>query len=213
MIDQITVNAQRDIALWQPSIAGAFPCVPDYLAGAPTPMRRRVMQPNDRAPLSIYFDPSGGGDVSAKDLEARGIAVLALALMLNRTRAVSLKVVVGISASVGGNTGAFCVIPLGSSPLDIALSCNATTSVAFNRALCFSLMMHAPESRSPGGWEWGLNPGGYERPQYLAKWRAALGATKDDILIPPAHSSDPLVRDPLGFVKRSLAEAEKGREG
>lgn len=214
LLDKIVIEAARESPLWQNSVAGAMPMVPDYLAGRPDCMRRRVRQPNDRAPIRLYVELTSSGAVSAEDMTKRGTAILALALLLNRDRAVTVNCLVGFGNTPFGHRGSFAVIPLGTSPLDISIACNALTSQAFVRQIGYQLMQQHPESRSQGNWDWDLYPEDASmRKAFVEKLRAALGATAEDIIIPPTAMSDEAIRDPLGFVQRTLAEALKVEQG
>jgi hypothetical protein len=213
LMDKLAIDAQRDSRIWVADRAGAYPVVPDYLMGRPENMRRLTPQSNDRAPIKLYVELTSSASITAAEMIKRGTAILALAMLLNMERSVELHVLVGLDASADGNRAAFCVVPLGTSPIDIALACNALTSVGFTRSMGYGFLSQSPESRSMGGWEWGLAPDNdRNRQEYVRKLRAALDASPDDMIIPPIHMNDPVLRDPLGFVKRSLAEASKAEE-
>lgn len=213
LVDKLTVEAQRDQPIWIPSVAGAFPCVGDYLAGAPDCMRRRHPTPTDRAPIKMYVELTSSAGVSASDMVKRGTAILALALLLNSQRSIELSVIVGLGSGLarttGDDGGCFVVVPLGASPLDIALSCNALTSVGFVRGMGYEFLSHRAESRANGGWAWGIMPSGSERIEYVRRLRMALDLTETDIIVPPIFMHDETVTNPLGFVQRSLNEALK----
>jgi hypothetical protein len=208
LVDRLTVDAQRDMRTWLPSRAGAYPVVGEYLAGRPECMRRMTPDLSDRAPIRLYVELTSSAGVSASDMVKRGTAILALTLLLNMQRSVELHVLVGLDASADGNKASFCVVPLGTSPIDISLACNALTSVGFTRSMGYGMLTMSPESRAMGGWEWGLSPESERnRTEYVKKLRSALSASPQDIIIPPIHMYDPALRDPLGFVQRSLADA------
>lgn len=213
LIERLTVDAQRESRQWVADRAGAYPVVPDYLMGRPENMRRLTPQRNDRAPIKMYVGLDASAGVSAPDMVKRGTAILALALLLNAERAVEIHTLVGLDTSLDGYRGAFCVVPLGTSPLDIAVACNALTSVGFWRSMGFQFLQQSPETKAVGGWEWGISPDTDAlRRVYVARLREALCATAEDIIIPAVSMNDPSVRDPLGFVQRSLADALKIEE-
>lgn len=206
LVDQISFDAQRDSPQWAQSVAGAFPMVADYLTGRPDCMRRRMVQSNDRAPIRVYVELTSSAGVDAKDLLKRGTAILALCLLLNRERSVELHAVVGLN--VGQKGAGFVDVHVGSSPLDIALACNAMTSVGFSRSMGYEFLSHRAETQCGGGWAWNLYPSDDRtRAEYVKRMRQAFGASETDVIIPPIFLTDPSVTDPVGFVKRSLDEA------
>jgi hypothetical protein len=207
LIEKISVEAQRELPVWTPSVAGAFPMVAEYLMDRPDCMRRRHPTPDERAPIRIYVELTSSGGISAADMQKRGTAILALALLLNTHRACELHAVVGLDARVEGARASFCVVRLGSSPLDISSACNALTSVGFVRSMGYQMLDQSSESRASGGWAWNLHPEGAARSLYVAKLRKALNAEATDMIIPPIHIHDKAVTDPVGFVQRALDEA------
>jgi hypothetical protein len=171
------------------------------------------MDYNDRSPLRIVVEMSSSGGVSPDELVTRGTAILALALLVNRDRAVELSVTCGLEATTHPMEASFVVIPIGTTPIDIAVACNALTSVAFSRNMGYTYLKTRPESRAVGSWEWGIVPTDTRtRGLYVAKFRKALKLAPTDIIIPPAHEEDETIRDPVAFVRRSLAEAMQAEE-
>lgn len=210
LLDKIVVDAARPMPMWVNEVAGAFPSIPDYLAGQPDCMMDMQPQPSERAPIKIYVELTSSGAVDAADMVKRGTAILALALLLNRDRAVDLNVIIGFGRTPFGHQGCFAVIPLGTSPIDIALSCNALTSQSFVRSMGYQFLRQFPETQCAGNWDWDIMPDGdHNRARFVEKLRAAIGANPQDMIIPPTFMNDPAITDPLGFVRRSLAEATK----
>jgi hypothetical protein len=207
LIEQISVDAQRERVSWAPSRGGAYVVVPEALSGYPEPMRRRITVVDDRAPVRIMVDLTSSAVVSTADLVKRGTAILALAMLLNQDRAVELSAVVGLNS---GHGAAFAVVRLGQSPLDIAVACNALTSVGFTRQMGYQFLQTREESRSGGEWAWGLAPDQFGgRQKYVEKMRATFGASEKDVIIPAAWVHDEIVQKPVDFVKRSLDEATR----
>src|SRR4029450_10054823 len=89
------IEREADLATlrpeWHSSVAGAFPSVPDFLAGIPECMRRRVVQPNELTPLTVWICTTSSGGVEFEDLQRRGVAVLALAMALANARPVEIR--------------------------------------------------------------------------------------------------------------------------
>jgi hypothetical protein len=124
---------------WERAPAGAFCCVPDVLAGLPTPMRRATSTPDDRAPITIFVNTSCSAGISAKVIQKRGIAILALVMALSRIRPVSLQQL-AILDGYRDNTGETIITSeINTSPLDLATACYVLTSVGFARRLTYKV--------------------------------------------------------------------------
>jgi hypothetical protein len=206
LIAQLEVAVEAPRSEWTRSAAGAYPIVPEALAGHPDPMRRRHMIADERAPLRVVIDLTSSAGISAEQLERRGVAYLALAMFLSVERPVTLEVAVGMG---GHRAACFVVVGVPAAPLDLATACNALTSAAFARGIGYqTVYKHDP--RIVGAWPWNLQPydydGGKVNAKFVAREREALGLGPDDILAPPAHIHDPAITDPVGFVRRAIEQ-------
>ena len=81
----------REVNQWMPSVAGAYPVVPEYLIGMPESMRARVPVESDQAPLDIYIEANIAAGVTARELTARGTAIAAFIMRVSEGRPVSLN--------------------------------------------------------------------------------------------------------------------------
>ena len=88
-------------AEWVPSIYGAYPVVPEFLAGSPSSMWRGT-RPSDASPVAVWVDLTCSGGFSAKDMEKRGTAILALVMKLQAIRPVDLYLVSCVQRLQGG---------------------------------------------------------------------------------------------------------------
>lgn len=194
-------------AEWQNSFAGAFPMVPAAVAGHPENMRRRVEVTHDRTPLRIFVDATSSGGIDPDDLVKRGIVYVALAVAMGAVRPVELYLV----NALGGRRTGVNVIRLGQSPIDLSMVCNAMTSVALTRSLGYAW---CGEMAGTGGhWAWEIYPMDKGRGSYSEKMRRALGCTEHDLFVPPFFLHDEAVKDPVAFLKRTVEEFSKDREG
>lgn len=86
------INDSVDIAgavdTWGLDVAGAFPCVPAYLAGDVDNMWSRADDSSSRGVLDVYFDLGVSCSVDQKKMRRRGVCVLAVLLALQRVRRV-----------------------------------------------------------------------------------------------------------------------------
>lgn len=202
LIAELECSVEAPRSTWVPSCAGAYPVVPEALAGFPDAMRRRVQAYDDRSPLRVVVDLTSSGAITAEQLERRGVAYLALAMFLSNERPVTLEAVVGLG---GWRSACFVVTPIPAQPLDLAVACSALTSGGFSRGLGYGLCNRFGDHIS-GCWPWGIDPFGHTKADFIRRERVALGLGPDDILAPPAHLYDPAVADPVGFVRRAIEE-------
>jgi hypothetical protein len=210
LISQLECSVEAPRSTWAPSRAGAYPVVPEALAGFPDAMRRRVPAYDDRSPLRVVIDLTSSAAISHEALEKRGTAYLALAMFLSNERPVTLEAVTGLGGY--GQTACFLVTTIPAQPLDLAVACSALTSAGFSRLLGYDLI-HVLGKHISGSWPWSVQPFGDAAATFVERERAVLGLGPDDILAPPAHLRDPAVKDPVGFVRRAIEEHAARQEG
>lgn len=200
LLEQVQCEVPALRSEWLPSRAGAYPVVPEALMGLPEPMRRKVSVPSERAPLRVFVDVTSSMGVPHDALARRGVACLALAMALGNERAVELVVVTGLS----GRVRAAVAVRVPSSPLDLATACVALTSAGFARGLGYALCRSVGAG---GDWLFGEYPVGVTgRARYVARLRAALDADEHDLVVSPTMLGDEATSDPVGFVRRGIAE-------
>ncbi len=122
---------ETPVSAWVPNVFGAFPCVPEYLAGNPFCMRSRVSVADESNPIALYVPISAMAVVSAETIVQRGLACLALTLRLQSYRPVELYLYHGWEDDI------LQVIKVETRPLALDTACFAMTSAAFLRKLCF----------------------------------------------------------------------------
>lgn len=207
LLERVRQEVESPASVWAPARAGAYPVVPDALAGLPEPMRRRVPAQDSRAPVRVLVDLTSSGGLEHGLLARRGVAFLALAMALSVERPLELYVVVALG---GGRRDVVLVAELPTRPLDLAAACHALTSQGYVRGLCYSLCR---ELGSGGEWAFSVTPDGARgRAAYAARLSEALGATEDDLVVPPAYLEDEAARDPVGFVRRAVDARRAARE-
>jgi hypothetical protein len=82
----VTTAAYQTVA----DVVGGAVNVPDYVAGVPTLMRRRVRVQRETAPITLIVSISASSGVSPETMQTRGTALLALARLLARSRPVTI---------------------------------------------------------------------------------------------------------------------------
>lgn len=169
---------------WSASPYGAYPCVPDYLAGMPDCMRT-LAPTGDVAPVSIYVSTSVFAGFGADQVLRRGVATLALALKLQQVRPVDIFIVGELDGNENGSS--FLVIPLDSRPLCLAQAAYALTNVGFARRLQYGYAMA----------HLGYKYGGYSRVPYSV----AYPIGKDDLYVPTLKDGDTTMNDEADAVR------------
>lgn len=128
IMDQVNASADWSATKkqWRRNVYGAFPCVPAYLANDPLPMRSLINVETQGLPIGLWVDVVSSAGVSLEKLLRRGIAVLSLAMYLQRFRPVTLHVLVSTC-----NQGSVC-LNLETTPFDVSVAadflCNGETA-------------------------------------------------------------------------------------
>ena len=185
---------------WAPCVYGAYPVVPDYIAGSPTPMRN-LLPVGEVSPISVYVANGASSTVSAETILNRGIAILALCLKLQQVRPIDLYVF-GESLSEPDKGNGFIVIPIDSRPLSLSIACNAIVNAGFSRGIRLpaSELLHALSISAP----WAED---YHRSDYAAIRKQAIGIGDNDLVIESAHNKNiDYDFDPITWVNNQLAK-------
>jgi len=187
---------------WGASPAGAYPVVPEVLAGSPTPMRRYLQDPSEHGTISVYVGVNSSSAYDAPTLLKRGVAILALVSKLQAIRPVELHVVstVASGAMIGfGSNGPgnfVTTMRVDTKPLDLAVAGYFLAHCGFDRRLNHALAESLTAFN--GGWALALSQG---------KIPTMLGLGPKDIWIEPAHLDDKMIRQPVEWVNAQIAAA------
>lgn len=203
LLNLLDANIQTPRHVWQRSPAGAFSCVPDILAGLPTPMRRRVEEKQESAPISIYVCGSSSGSVNANMLSKRGTTILALVMILARTRAVNLHVMHLGNGAVDGTGETVITAKINTSPLDLATACYVLTSAGFTRDILYHTAIKLGNGYS---FTWPNSYNTRNPDAYCAGLKARLGVNeKSSLILPGASIADPMITNPISWVNDQIA--------
>jgi hypothetical protein len=178
-------------------VVGAIPNVPTFLAGHPQCMRRRQRTLRENAPVTIYMDLTSSMGIASDKILRRGITLLALVRMLVEHRATELWV--GTSLSNGTDTGTVAW-RIDTTPLDLARAAFHISDVSMSR-----LFGYATAEMLTGCHLGGFGDRDTKRLQEIAGWNEVIH-------IPPVTYSDPLVDEPVKWLKRTLAKYTGGTE-
>lgn len=201
------LNGGVDIIQWQPSIAGAYPCVAEYLSGSPTPMRRQAPT-GEVSPIRILVGSSCSGGISSKQMEKRGTYILALLLRLQAIRPVELALVSEMDGTADGNY--IQVIPIDSKPLSLAHAAYALCNVGFTRRVQYSTGI------AFGGSDGSSWPRKHKNASdvvghadYLTWLKEHIGMQPDDVFVDSAHLQDPLITEPIKWINEQIQRYNK----
>jgi len=185
-------------------VVGAIPNVPAFLAGHPQHMRRRERAARDNAPLTIYMDLTTSAMIDAKTVTKRGVVLLALVRMLIEHRPVELWV--GTSKGRRGVSGTVAW-KIDTAPLDLARSSFHIGASSMARGFGYGVDDSVHETG--GGWPFDS----YDLHCRTAKARLqeAMGGG-DMLFISPLMGTDPMVSDPVAWLKRTMKEYVGGGE-
>jgi len=178
LIEQLDTTVDIEHAEWIPSIYGAYPIVPEFLAGSVTPMRHKTRVPSDTTPIGVWVDLTPSCGVDAKTLERKGATILALVMKLQQVRAVELHCCGLAPSDVEG--GYFIDILMPTQPLQLSVVCHVLTCAGFIRDLVFG---HKMRECNQAGW-WGRVIREEE------EFRSAASIPEGDLAIVGSHLQD-----------------------
>ncbi len=175
---------------WMPSVCGAYPIVPEYLAGMPDCMRMAQAQPVESSPVGLWVDVVSSAGVPLHELRNRGIAVLALALKLQQFKPVTLHVVVGTEFQ-----GSICM-DMETTPFDISVAANFLCNGETARLPMYAILREHVQSPL----------GSLVRPD-MNLLRKRFSVPTEDIFLTGTHLNDFEIRtNPVQWVKRMVAQ-------
>ena len=177
-------------------VAGGRVRVSAYLAGSQKPFSRKVKVVDAKAPVRVYVDIGCSGGVDAKDVEKRGLALLAFAHCLSKQRPVE---VIAFTYFRIRRQDVLVKVPLGLKPVNWALAGAVIGHSAFMRDFAFRITHDVAKAPKAGCIAWG------ESYQGNTVAREILGAGPNDIVFGRGHLSDSVLRsDPVKWVASEL---------
>lgn len=197
LLDKFTEALEVPTQSWSHDIHGFFPDVAAYVSGDPEHMWTRVEDTSDRTPLRVWVGLHSSWQISQKDVVNRGIALAAFAMALINKRPVYLTPYWNIHSMSWGkedttNHG-IVSFDLKTSPLVLSQLLAAMTRLEVTRYVgCSVSGLDRPECPHSGPFEF------LER-KHLDKYMK-----DEDLFIPAIEYGDPLLRDPINWVKTQL---------
>lgn len=191
---------ETDRSMFVPSVAGAYPCVPDALLGMPESMRVKTIVFNSGSPIKLGVVTTISAGIKTDAYRKRSAAMLAILMHLQNTgRAIELY---SISMLHGQDTGETVLITrIPSVPLSLAESNMATGNLAFSRRIPFAISKKFNNFNGAWPTKFSNSDNGITYCQDLAK------RTGFQMILPPLHrnEADKVKADP---VKWMLAKYE-----
>ena len=198
LLDKLREEIEIPKPQWQASQWGAFPSVPDYLSGEPDCMRMMAWDPNQTAPVKVWFDPTSSAAIGHEDLAKRGTAVLALVMGLSQIRPVELWTFSDLDAY--GKDHALITAKIQTNPLMLSEACFALCNPGYARGLTYSYA----ERRMDFQGYWGFGDYCEDAGERVETMRASLRADPMDVVIPGINRHDELLQNPLEWVRREI---------
>jgi hypothetical protein len=164
----------------------------EWLAGCPTPMRRRVRRSNDMAPIKVVVDTTASAVISAETLDERGAAILAFVLKAQTIRPVELFLFTQVKIE---HEDYLQLVKIESKPIALGQAAFGLCSQAFTRQLTYGI---ADQKGFEGQWS--------SLRDNHAAIRSALGISEQDIYIKEAYARDPLISDSIAWITNELTK-------
>lgn len=206
LLEKIDAAVETPHCEWLPSIYGAYPIVPEYLANSPECMRHKTQVPTDVAPVSVYVSTTCSGSIEDDVMLARGVAILALIMKLQAIRPIDLYM---LAETHGQTDGEFLqVIHIPTQPLNISVAAFVLGRVGWARHLTYSVARMLDKFN--GCWPRNYAMGDSA---WVSHVRETLNMQPHDLYIGAAREWDDMVTKPVewvnGWVKKlALGEVE-----
>lgn len=203
LLDKLYTEIDVPYPSWQPSMMGAYPSVPSYLMGEPESMMTLTPEENSRSPITIYYVSTSSAGHKWEDLLKRGIATLAFAMVLSKTRPVNLKIV----ATLDGASSDKCTLietNIDLNNVSLSTAAFAIASTGYDRNLTHTYGHH--HNGFSGHWAWFSFPS-EDNQKFWTNLRHHLKMQEDDILIKGAFLEDKLIlEDPIAWCKLQIKQ-------
>lgn len=187
---------------WTDGVCGAIPNVPAFVAGQPLNMRRRIRSESEFSPLAIVVDLTTSASITADQIRARGIAILALVRALSAVRPIELWACVMLDADSRTNCSTVA-FRIETAPLDLARAAHILTHASVPRRLLYGIAEKA--HRFAGGWPYDKKAS--HRPHMAAIIAPAFSHVTETLCVPSLLNADESVTNPVAWIEAQLAQA------
>lgn len=185
----------------RPSVRGHRVNMSGYLAGSPLSMMHREVTTSDHTPVRVWVCTTSSWSISPEQVTARGAALGAFALALSKVRPVYITPFV---YGFGSSKSDACQYPSYGGAL---VSCDLQSSPLYVNEL--AAHMDSCVTRYVGlnaVWLVDNRCRSSSLHQDAATMQRILGVQPNDLYIPGIHLHDPLLADPVAWIKHNLAK-------
>jgi hypothetical protein len=214
LLSKLMLQVETPTKVWRHGVVGYFPDVSTALAGDPEAMWIQDTTTYDRSPLRVWLGVTSDWSITEDQLRRRGIALAAFAIAMSEVRPVIITCWVNRGEYTFGSTygrrapsspaalkGALISWDIKSSPLVLAQLLASTADPLITRHIGLpACTLLNPELTHPGA---PFHP--YQYAKNHAAMRAALGCAPADLYLPMIELDDPLLSDPVGWVRTNVA--------
>jgi len=213
------VNAQVEVLnpVWVNDQFGSVPDVPGFIAGHPDCMRRKIHEFADRGPIRVFLSTACSAAVDEDAVHKRGIATLAMVMLLKEYRPVELYLFSESTIPKDGMRLRLQTAKVDLDNIDLSSFCYSVCSVDRYRTVDFAISRESTsgfyyaESEIYWGWDYsGWNQIADPKSEYRQNIRSCLGAGELDIVMNPivwaTDELQTLVDDPVQWVQNQIDE-------
>lgn len=205
-LDEFNVAIDTEGFKFSPSRYGGKIVIPEAIIGWPEPARMLDRTAEDSFPLTVWVSNTCSAGISADDMIKRGMAIMAFVMAMSYKRQVK---VVYFSELYGNDADKWCNITFDvpTAPMSLAEAAYCLGSMALTRGCVYSTG-YGNGSGFNGMWA-----GHYERlggprksPEYIQFLEEKLGARQDDLILGGVYLDDPIIKDPVNWIKSELGK-------
>lgn len=199
----------RETSAWMPSVAGAYPVVPEFLVGMPENMRIRRPVESDIAPVRVYVETAYSAGTNETAIINAGTALAALIMRLSEERPVEVSVFTAWRMRQQSGRHILWSMPLDAHPINLSQVLDTVACKAFARTCNFNVVdaiqreagYPGMDNRETCDWAYG-----YNNKDRVENLKRAFGLGPSDVLTEGGKLMDQqlLNRDPVEWVHRQL---------
>lgn len=195
LVDQFQEAISVPVRAQRASVRGHRVNIGAYLSGSPLNMVQRALDTSDHTPLRIYIGTNSSSSLSNDLLAKRAAGLAAFALALSKHRPVILtSYCLRITMNQLTESSVIISLDMSTNPLYIS-----ELAAHFDPRITRQIMHHASHILSPSI-SLSCMPTASE-----AQTRVWLNAKADDIILQGASYDDPLIHDPIPWIKDQIA--------
>lgn len=189
--------------IYETSVVGSFPCVPNALMGLPDTMYQlsETDMISTTTPVRIYVHIVVSAGINTTQIVNRGVAMLGLTMALKNIRPVELYAL-AIGDPRGRGRAHGIVTRIETNPIDLDRATFMLCDPGYMRQVSYGNMCWLDCEKHSGyiSWPWGVH--GIGEADAMS---ALLDLQDDDIYIPGAHlTNDLYYKDPVSWINNYL---------